>query len=32
MKRELLNKMVSEELDHIVRDIKGSEQNAFRMM
>lgn len=32
MKRELLNKMVSEELIHIVRDIKGSEQNAFRMM
>lgn len=32
MKKELLTRTVSEELEHIVRDIKGSDQNAFRMM
>jgi hypothetical protein len=32
MKRAPLDKMLSEELEHIAKDVKGSDQNAFRMM
>jgi hypothetical protein len=32
MKRELLNKLVSEELDHIAQGEKGSDQNALRLV
>jgi hypothetical protein len=32
MKREEMNNIVQEELERIPRDIKGSDQNAFRML
>jgi hypothetical protein len=32
MNRGLLNEIISEELEHIVKDVKGSDQNAFRMI